>query len=365
MKKNIIYSVLLLFILTSCSSKDIAENNNTNNPNNNNPNNNNGNTVGSWLVPLSEVKDGGPGKDGIPSIDRPEFINPSEASFLNDDDLIIGHVYDGEARAYPHKVLDWHEVVNDEINNEFVTISYCPLTGSALGWKSKSDGERTTFGVSGLLYNSNLILYDRRSNSNWSQLRIECINGTLIGNKPEATKIIETNWKTWKALYPNTTVLSLNTGFARDYNLYPYGDYKTNQNKFLFTASPTNSALPNKQRVFAIIEENKSKIYQFSDFENGKILKDTFKEKEFLVVGNGSIINAFELNSEHANLTFNYTFNNSEAFFTDNEGNEWSVFGNAISGPRQGETLASSKSFVSFWFAVAAFYPNPEIYSSL
>lgn len=363
MKKNKFYAFILTLILISCSNGGVDDNsnNNTNGPNNPNGGNNGGSIGGSWLVPISSIKDGGPGKDGIPSIDNPVFINPGEATFLNDDDLVIGIIQDGEARAYPHRILDWHEIVNDD----GITISYCPLTGSALGWLSKTDNKQTTFGVSGLLYNSNLILYDRNTNSNWSQLRIDCINGSLIGNEPESTKIVETEWKNWLLLYPNTKVLSTNTGFDRDYNLYPYGDYKTNQNKFLFSASPSNNALPNKQRVFAIINKKQSKVYQFSNFDNdGKAFKDTFNNNEYLIVGDKNIINAFLLSGDYTNLNFEYDFNNTETFFKDDEGNTWSVFGEAISGPRQGEHLTSAKSFVSFWFAVAAFYPDPEIYNN-
>ena len=137
-------------------------------------------------------------------------------------------------------ILDWHEVVNDKLDNQFVTISYCPLTGTAFGWSSVANGAKSTFGVSGLLYNTNLILYDRNTDSNWSQLELKCVNGALIGDEPILESVVETNWGTWKKLYPNTKVLSLETGFDRNYNFYPYGDYKTNHGYFLFTVSPSN-----------------------------------------------------------------------------------------------------------------------------
>lgn len=355
MKKNVIY-VFILSLVIACSDN----NNDTSLSNNNDTNNSNSNE---WLIPISEVKDGGPGKDGIPSLDFPTFVNSNEASYINPNDLVIGIINGNEAKAYPHKILDWHEITNDEIGGDFITINYCPLTGTAFGWESKSNGTKTTFGVSGLLYNTNLILYDRNTDSNWAQLRLESVNGSLIGDKPTLTQVIETNWLTWQSLYPNTKALSLNTGFSRDYDLYPYGDYKTNHARFLFTPSPTNSALPNKQRIFAIIDNNKSKVYQFSDFENGNVINDTFNGNEYLIVGNKNLITAFELNGDYLNLDFGYDFNNSETFFKDNEGNKWSVFGRAISGPRTGETLTSTKSVISFWFAIAAFYPNPKIYS--
>ena len=348
MKKNIIYSLVIMLTIACSSSQE-----NTNLPDDDNNGDNN------WSIPIAEVKDGGPGKDGIPSIDNPKFLNVNQIDFLSDDDLIVGAINGNVVKGYPHPILDWHEIVNDEA----VTLNYCPLTGTAFGWKSETNGTKTTFGVSGLLYNANLILYDRNTDSNWSQIKLECVNGELIGDKPELINVIETNWKTWKTLYPNSKVLSKDTGFSRNYNNYPYGPYKTNNTYFIFQPTILNSALPNKERIYAIISENESKVYQFASFTKGNVIKDAFKGTEYLVVGNENIIKAFELKGEHSNLTFSYDFNNSETFFKDDEGNKWSVFGEAIEGSRIGETLTPAKSVISYWFAIAAFYPNPEIYT--
>lgn len=382
MKTKNFYVIIMVLLLVACggSTNDInntgatgfGNNTDGNNSNDegsgNNDNNQGGGDTNSqdWLIPISEVKDGGPGKDGIPSIDNPKFIDVSnsDTNFLIDEDLVIGILVGDEARAYPHLILDWHEIVNDEFQNNSVTLNYCPLTGTAFGWKSLTNGTKSEFGVSGLLYNANLILYDRNTDSNWSQLKLQCVNGELIGNQPELHQVIETNWGTWKKLYPNSKVLSLDTGFSRNYNLYPYGDYKTNNDFFLFTASPTNDALPNKERVFTLINGENSKVYQFSKFLSGKAIKQTFNGIDYLVVGNDKLITAFELDSANSNLNFNYAFNDSEVFITDDQGNSWSVFGKALSGPRAGEQLKMAKSVVSYWFAIAAFYPNPEIYSN-
>lgn len=370
MKTKIFY-VCILIVLIACGGNtddplipvNPADNSSNDNNDDGTSSNNNNNTQ-DWLIPVSEVKDGGPGKDGIPSIDSPKFIDANDArtDFLNDADLVIGIVKGDIVRAYPHSILDWHEIVNDKLNEDLITVNYCPLTGTAFGWSSISNGENSTFGVSGLLYNANLILYDRNTDSYWSQLELKCVNGDLIGDEPLLESVVETNWGTWKALYPNTKVLSLETGFSRNYGNYPYGTYKTNQEFFIFSASPSNNALPNKERVYAIIGEAVSKVYQFQKFTNGKVVKELFNRKEILVVGNENLIYSFELNESQADLAFEYDFNNSETFFKDNEGNKWSVFGKAIEGPRTGEQLKANKSVVSYWFAIAAFYPNPEIY---
>jgi len=321
-------------------------------------------TSSTWLIPISEVKDGGPGKDGIPSIDTPKFVSASDAvlSFLKETDLVVGVFDNGSVRAYPHPILDWHEAVNDKLNGEPVLVSYCPLTGTAFGWKGIAGGNNSTFGVSGLLYNANLILYDRNTDSNWSQLGLTCVNGSLIGDVPELIDVVETNWGTWKTLYPNSEVLSSDTGFSRSYGNYPYGSYKTDHDFFIFSVSPRNSALPNKERVYAIINDGKSKVYQFDKFQNGKSIIESFNGTTYLIVGNENLINSFVLESNTVDLNFEYDFNNSETFFKDIEGNKWSVFGKAIEGPRKGQVLKAATSVVSYWFAIAAFYPNPVIY---
>lgn len=346
MKKNV-FLLFILALLASCSATD-----NTQNTTN----------QSEWLLPISQIKDGGPGKDGIPSIDNPKFIDANSVTFLDDEDLVVGIVKDNDVKAYPHIILDWHEVINDEINGAFFTLNYCPLTGTAFAWESETNNTRTTFGVSGLLYNANLIMYDRNTDSNWSQLRLECVNGSLINNKPKLYNVVETDWKTWQTLYPNTQVLSVQTGFSRTYGTSPYGDYATNNNSFLFRPEITNNALPNKERIYAIIDGEEAKVYQFSNFIDGRVIKDSFNDSNYLIVGNNTIMYGFKLGEDYNNLNFEYDFTNTESFFKDNEGNKWSVFGEAIEGPRRGEFLTPVKSVMSYWFAIAAFYPDPEIY---
>ncbi|TBN03903.1 DUF3179 domain-containing protein [Hyunsoonleella flava] len=360
MKTYIIY-ILMLLAFTACSTGDSDNGvlpqgvNNPLNPSDEGPDENT-RVDGSWLIPKDQVKDGGPGKDGIPSIDFPKFISADEATFLSDNDLIVGIIDDGIPKAYPHEILDWHEVVND---ND-IAINYCPLTGTAFAWEAKD----VDFGVSGLLYNSNLIMYDRNTQSNWSQLKLQCVNGSAIGNRPTLLKVIETDWKTWSRIYPKTEVLSLNTGFPRDYTTYPYGDYKTNHDRLIFSVSPTNDALPSKQRVFALINRGSSKAYKFSDFTDGKAFKDNFSFADYVIVGNSSLIYAFKLSENLKHLNFEYSHSNGEEFFKDDEGNAWNIFGEAIEGPRKGQVLGTANSVVSFWFAVAAFYPNIQLYSN-
>ena len=174
---------------------------------------NSGGTASSndWLVPLDEVFDGGPGRDGIPALENSELTTPqdAEATYLNQGDLVIGYKSGSDIRAYPHKILDWHEIANDIVNGNNLAITYCPLTGTAIGWLAEIDGEATTFGVSGLLYNTNLMPFDRKTSSTWSQQLLQSVNGDLIGRQAQTFQVVETTWATWKAMYPETKVIPI------------------------------------------------------------------------------------------------------------------------------------------------------------
>ena len=147
---------------------------------------------GGWSIPYEQVYDGGPGKDGIPALSNPDMVLAEEATWLSDEDLVIGTLVDGEPKAYPHIMLDWHEIINDQSGDQVYTINYCPLTGTGMNWKRNINGSINTFGVSGLLYNSNLILYDRDTDSNWSQMQAESVHGRYIGRSAELLPLIET-----------------------------------------------------------------------------------------------------------------------------------------------------------------------------
>lgn len=205
-----------------------------------------------WLIPEKDILDGGPGKDGIPAINEPRFVNPNEINYMFDNDLVLGFADGDDIRAYPHPILDWHEIINDETENHSLAVIYCPLTGTGIGWDRIIDDNKTTFGVSGLLYNSNIIPYDRKTNSNWSQLLLKSVNGDLKGKAALTYNLLETSWKTWKKMYPNSKVVSSNTGYNRSYGNYPYGGYKVSK-QLLFPISNTDNRIDLKQRVLGVI----------------------------------------------------------------------------------------------------------------
>lgn len=169
-----------------------------------------------------QVRSGGPGKDGIPSIDEPMFASAQEAPVgLGPDSIVFGIVHDEAVKAYPQYVLVWHEIVNDVLGDRPVSVTYCPLTGTAMGFLR---GE-TTFGVSGKLLNSNLVMYDRATDSRWPQMLATAISGPLVGNSLREFSLAWTTWRRWRREYPETLVLTEDTGHIRDYGRDPYGAY--------------------------------------------------------------------------------------------------------------------------------------------
>jgi len=356
MKKNTVVLLVYAFLLFSCSSSSTQETqigSGTPGPNANPDPNETENTSTEWTIPVNEVLDGGPGRDGIPALENPTMVTAVNASLLSDTDLVLGYKKGNDIRAYQHNVLDWHEIVNDNIDDVSLAITYCPLTGTGMGWNRFVDGIETTFGVSGLLYQTNLIPFDRATKSNWSQILGESVNGSLAGKDIDLITLVETDWKTWKAMFPSTTVIGLDTGFSRTYGTYPYSDYITNNSLFFFP-TPKDSRLPAKDRVHAIIIGGFAKAYQFSDFETSNVIKDVFRDRNYLLVGNANFMASFELDAAQDMLDFEYIFDGtSDAVLQDNQGTQYNIFGEAISGSGQ---LKPSESFMGYWFSIPAFY---------
>lgn len=330
----------------------------------------------SWNIPESQVISGGPPKDGIPSLFDPEVIPADNATYLGDDNLVIGLVVDGQAIAYPHTILDWHEVVNESFGDKQLTVSYCPLTGTGIVFQGHTGERDLTFGVSGLLFNNNLIMFDRQTDSNWPQMRLQCDQGALRDTRLEVYDAIETSWGTWKTLYPNTVILSTNTGFSRPYGSpgSAYPGYTRLDSPPLFRNAVTffDDRLPPKQRVHGIIfgerpENFDTKVYLIDNVVDAeRLIHDTVAGRDVLVV------RAVEQNfivsflREVDGMTLSFEMEEGAAFpftFRDKEtGSVWNVMGEAVSGPLQGKRLERTVSYNAYWFAWGAFFQGADIY---
>jgi len=236
-------------------------------------------------VPLDEISTL-LGKDGIPSIDNPKFESAKEASnWLGDREPGIALSLDGVNRFYPYSILTWHEIVNDTIGSKRVLITYCPLclTGFALDPLVK--GERVEFGTSGKLWKSNLVMYDRKTDSLWSQVLKEAIVGEMTGTVLSLIPTDQVRYGNWKKLYPNGEVLSRDTGFSRNYSRYPYagGDYFSVDAISLSFVRDPDTRLPNDAFVFGIVINNKAKAYDVEAVKKAGEVEDTFEGVNILL----------------------------------------------------------------------------------
>jgi len=237
-------------------------------------------------VPLSDLRQGCPVRDCIPSIDSPEYLSVVDASHVADDDLVITLSYKGEYRAYPSKILDHHEIVNDTVGGDPLAITWCPLCGSAVGIRRTVAGQTTEFGVSGVLYNSDLVLYDRATETLWDQIEAKGIVGTLTDERLELVPVSMSRWGKWRDRHPDTLVLSTETGFAYDYTEDPFADYRDSTRLFM-PVSATDERVHAKTVVFgfdlasgdvayseAVLEENDGYRHDFDGVETEITLHD-------------------------------------------------------------------------------------------
>lgn len=211
-------------------------------------------------VPEEEIVSGGPPKDGIPALTDPRTLPAAQSGFLKADDRVLGLMLGGQARAYPIRILNWHELVNDTLGGRPVLVSYCPLCASGLVFDARVGGERLTFGVSGRLYNSDVLFYDRKTESLWSQLAMTAVTGEMAGTRLKPIPSETTTWQRWRRVHPETTVLSPRTGHARDYGRDPYAGYETT-GRLMFPVDPLDRRLPAKARVIGIALGGEAKAY--------------------------------------------------------------------------------------------------------
>jgi len=285
---------------------------------------NNGFDLSNASVPADLIMGGGPPKDGIPSLDDPKFIFVNDVDFLQNTDRILGINFQGIVKAYPIKILNYHEIVNDNFNGQPIAITYCPLCRSGIAYSANIKGKKHSFGVSGLLYNSDVLLYDRETESLWSQIMSTAISGPLQGHRLTAIPLQNTTWQDWKQQHPNTLVLSTETGYRRDYTSSPYIGYELD-NSIWFPVTDQDNSYPPKSLVLGIEVNGKYKAYPFSELDQvDSNLTDSFAGK---------------------NLVINFNRQHQNARIIDAEGKEL-------------------PSVVTFWFAWYAFHPDGLVYKA-
>lgn len=310
-------------------------------------------------VPLDEIKNGGPPPDGIPSIDNPKFVLASQAQFVNDDDLVMGLRLNGQTKAYPLFILVWHEIVNDKIGKTPVAVTYCPLCFTTQIFERTLNGTEVQFGTSGKLYNSNLVMYDRLTGSYWSQALGESIKGSLAGSMLKKIPFDVARWSDWKSLYPDTLVLTTDTGYQRAYGSDPYGNYYTNDD-IIFPVAHKDDRMHPKEKIIGYHDSGRFKAYKISDLEYSKVVNDKVGDKQILLVSSYPyVIRAFDRNMDDKIFDFVY----SDGKIIDKETNsEWNFDGQAVSGIMKGAQLQRLSINPGFWFEWVAFHPTTEVY---
>jgi len=229
--------------------------------------------ISNATIPLDEIRSGGPPRDGIPAIDQPKFIRPAKADFMQDDDDVLSVTVGGETRAYPLRILVWHEIVNDTLSGEAIAVTYCPLCGTAMVFSRRIGGRVLDFGVSGLLYQSDVLMYDRQTESLWSQLAMASVSGRSVNATLEWLPSQQVTWLAWTKKFPQGKVLSTQTGFSRNYSGNAYADYKRSS-ATMFSVPAHRSELLPKEWVIGVQVDGAARAYSIRVLAEQKTITD-------------------------------------------------------------------------------------------
>ena len=330
-------------------------------------------------VDYSTIFSGGPPPDGIPPIDDPIFVSlESVDGWLKDREPVISLQIDGDARAYPLQIMTWHEIVNDKVGGVPVVVTFCPLCNTALVFERPSvNGQILTFGTSGNLRNSDLVMYDRQTESWWQQFSGEAIVGDLTGQQLKFLPATIVSWSDFKNEHPEGEVLSRETGFNRRYGSNPYVGYDDiDSSPFLFQGDVDERLKPMERVVGILGEGDQSKSFSYQRLQEERLIHETFEGTPIVVFwkeGTASALDTstisegkdvgttgvFEALVEGEELTFTA---DEDGTFRDKKTNStWNILGEAVEGPLAGETLTAIPHHDTFWFAWAAFQPPDSL----
>jgi hypothetical protein len=329
-------------------------------------------------VHYSEIFSGGPPKDGIPAINSPKFISVSTAdTWLKPNEPVIFFQVGIDARAYSIQILIWHEIVNDTVGGVPVAITFCPLCNTAIAFERTVNGRVLDFGTTGRLCYSNLVMYDRQTESWWQQAIGQAIVGQLTGTKLVPRPAVIIAWSTFKAAHPDGRVLSRDTGFDRAYGQNPYRGYDdVNQSPFLYSGPPTPGVLRPMARVLIVVLGGEAVAYPFDALKKVHVVNDTVGKTDVVVlwtsctslpldtdtIAGGRDVGAATVYVRALDgqlLTFTFDGTN---IVDKQTGSVWDILGRATNGQLAGKTLTPVVAVNSFWFAWAAYQPHTRVY---
>ena len=301
-------------------------------------------------IRLEEITWGGVVVDGIPSLDNPELIEVGDAGYMKDDDLVFGVAINGDVRAYPLRIMGWHEMFNETIGGVPVALAYCTLCGAGILFETQLESRPTpfVFGSSGFLYRSNKLMFDRGTKSLWNQFTGEPVVGPLVnsGIKLKIRPVAIASWKQWRAANPSTRVLSLETGHRRDYGSgVVYREYFASSELMFPTIVRDESRIKRKDYIFGIRGPAASKAWPVTVFVPGKVINDKVGDRPIVLIGNSltRTVRAYERGERE------FQFAGSQQKITG-PGGSWTVGEDQLTGP-DGTKLARVAGHIAYWFA--------------
>lgn len=329
-------------------------------------------------IRVEEIQWGGVRVDGIPALDQAQMVAPSDASYLVDEEPVFGLEINGDARAYPLRILDWHEMANDTVGGVPVSIAYCTLCGAAIAYDGRAaDGTEYDFGSSGFLFRSNKLMYDRQTRTLWNQMSGEPVLGELVGTgvKLDILPIVLTTWEEWLEQHPETVVLDIDTGFSRPYEVgSAYGDYFAGEGT-MFPVWQRSERLDTKDRVYAMQVEDIPVAYPIATLDQEAVVNDTVGETNVVVVAQRDMINVDGQSRRVGQVTYSAgsevrAYDRGDREFLpgpspetvlDSDGQVWTVTEEALVGPN-GEEVERLGGHLAYWFGWFAFFPDTLVY---
>ena len=310
-------------------------------------------------IRLEEIAWGGVGAEGIPALVNPKFTPAAEGDWLGDYELVFGVSINGDHRAYPQRVMDWHEMANDVVGGVPVALAYCTLCGAAILFETLPEGRALPFefGSSGLLYRSNKLMFDRQTDSLWNQFTGRPVVGRLVGSGIELKirPVVVSRWKDWREKHPDTRILSLETGHRRDYSPgKPYGDYFVHP-ALMFPANVSDWRLKPKDYVFGVRLPEGRKAWPIKAFEGGRVVNDAVGGVNVVLVGEalGEMVRAYRREAHE------FAAGNGPNELTA-AGGTWKITEDALLGP-DGATLPRVPGHNAFWFAWQNYFSGDAI----
>lgn len=330
------------------------------------------------LISFDEVLSGGPPKDGIPAIDDPMFVSTTEADeWVEDLEPVAVLQENDEVRIYPFQILTWHEIVNDVVGGRPVAVTFCPLCNTAIAFDATAGGMQLDFGTTGRLRFSNLLMYDRQTESWWQQATGEAVMGEFTGEQLTFLPVSVISWADARSRFPEAMVLSRDTGFNRNYGRNPYAGYDNiNSSPFLFDGPPSPDQLPPMARVTTVELNGEAVAYPNQVLEEAVVANDTVGDVDVVVFWQPGVASALDSSDiaagrdVGASAVFERALNGQtltfvaegETILDEQTGSTWNVLGEAVAGELAGAALEPVVKVDHFWFSWAAFRPDTRIY---